>query len=302
MRIFCGQNRPAFTLIELLIVVAIIAVLSAILLPAIQAAREAARRTQCGNNLRQLGLATQAYESAKATLPPPKLGTQFENKGSTLVALLPYLDEASAYQQYNADLSILEENNLKITSQTIATFLCPSMTLPPSSQVKSCQPLAPASYVISSRTKYGSHSRLDGAFKSPVEGRRYRLGFQHIKDGSSKTLLFGEVDYGHAQFKWTECPDMDGAVRWGDTTWANGYWFHAWGHMSAEYPSLYNNNDVYLSPYSPRVFRSDHAGGVQFVLLDSSVMFLSDSTDPAVRHALVTRSGRETDLQNSLGR
>ena len=63
--------------------------------------------------------------------------------------------------------------------------------------------------------------------------------------------------------------------------------------MSSEFPQLYNNNDKFLSPYSPRVFRSDHAGGVQFVYLDGSVSFLADDTDVKVRDALVTRAGSD---------
>ena len=147
--------------------------------------------------------------------------------------------------------------------------------------------------MISSRTAYAKHHDLDGAFATPKESQPYRLGFKHIKDGTTKTLLFGEIDYGYRDFKWSDCPDLDGQSKWGDTTWANGYWFFAWGHMSSEFPELYNNNDRFLSPYSPRVFRSDHPGGVQFVYLDGSVSLLSDDTDADVRNALVTRAGTD---------
>ena len=114
-----------------------------------------------------------------------------------------------------------------------------------------------------------------------------------ITDGTSNTLLLGEVDYGHAEYLWEGCGDADGSTRWGDPTWAHGYWFHAWGHMTARYPALYNSTTGYVHPDGYRAFRSDHPGGVQFVLCDGSVRFLDDSSDPAVREALVTRAGEE---------
>jgi len=291
------RNRPrvgGFTLVELLVTIAVIGLLMGLLLPAIQAAREAARRMQCANNLRQIGLATQTFESVYGHLPPPKLGSQFENRGSTLVVLLPYLEEAAAYARYNSIESVDSPGNLIVTGQTVPVYLCPSMGLPRATPSLACgEQLAPGSYVISSRTEYAKFQDLDGAFANPLNSDPYLLGLKHITDGTSKTLLFGEIDYGFRTFLWTDCPEFNGQPKWGDTTWANGYWFYAWGHISAEFPELYNNNAKYLSPYSPRVFRSDHPGGVQFVHLDGSVLFLSDDTPSDVRHAMVTRAGND---------
>jgi hypothetical protein len=155
--------------------------------------------------------------------------------------------------------------------------------------------LAPGSYVISSRTKYSAHSNLDGAFATPDGTRPYRLGFPNIKDGTSHTLLMGEINFGYQDFTWSGCPEHNDTPKWGDTTWANGYWFYAWGHVSAEFPQLYNNTSKYLSPHSARVFRSDHPGGVSFVLVDGSVRFLTGEATPELRRALVTRNGGEHD-------
>jgi prepilin-type N-terminal cleavage/methylation domain-containing protein len=286
--------RRGFSLVELMTTIGILSMLVSLLLPAIQSAREAARKMQCSNNLRQLGCATHAFEAAQGHLPPPKLGTQFENRGSTLVILLPYLEESAAYEHYDLQAAVDAPANLEITSQTIPIYLCPSMNIPRPVPLNLCaEQLAPGSYVISSRTAYAKFRRLDGAFATPSDAHDYRLGFQQIRDGASKTLLFGEIDYGHGDYRWSDCSEMDGHTRWGDTTWANGYWFLAWGHMASEFPQLYNNNDQYLSPFSPRVFRSDHPGGVQFVRVDSSVILLSDDTDAKIRDALVTRAGRE---------
>lgn len=291
------RSNRGFTLVELLVVIAIIGMLVALLLPAVQSARASARRIQCVNNLRQIGLATANYASANNHLPPPTAGAQFENRGSTFVLLLPYLEEGALYANYSLDKSIEDEGNAMVTSASVPVYLCPEMsTNRPVPDTECGEVLAPGSYVISSRTTFSGHGRLDGAFRNPVKGRRYSLSYQHIQDGTSKTFLVGEVNYGHADFVWNDCGEKSGEPKWGDTTWANGYWFFAWGHMSADLPQLFNNVDLFASPNSARTFRSDHVGGVNFVLLDGSVMFLADESDSKVREAMVTRAGQETTL------
>ena len=183
---------------------------------------------------------------------------------------------------------------MPVTSTSVPVYLCPEMsTNRPVPDLECGEVLAAGSYVISSRTTYSGHRQLDGAFRNPVEDRKYSLSYQHILDGTSKTLLVGEVNYGHEEFLWTDCGDKKGTSKWGDTTWANGYWYFAWGHMSTDLPQLFNNSDLFANPNSARVFRSDHVGGVNFVLLDSSVRFLDDDSSPEVRRALVTRAGEE---------
>ena len=150
--------------------------------------------------------------------------------------------------------------------------------------------------MISSRTNYNPYNHLDGAFDNP-DGDPYKLGFKHIKDGLSKTLLVGETNYGLRELTWTDCAKA-GSPKWGDMTWAQGYWALSWGHMGARAPSLFNNSQPqpFLAPDVYRVYRSDHAGGVNFVRLDGSVLFLTDESDPDVRVALVTRSGGDSHL------
>src|SRR5262249_37290007 len=123
-----------FTLIELLVVIAIIAVLIAMLLPAVQQAREAARRTQCKNNLMQLGLALQNYLGAHQVLPP---GTQDksgpiqskENGGyhmGWLTQILPYLDQQNVYEHIDLNKSVYDPANLPVRQHRISTFVCPT--------------------------------------------------------------------------------------------------------------------------------------------------------------------------------
>jgi len=290
-------RRSAFTLVELLVVIAIIGILIALLLPAVQAAREAARRVSCQNNLRQIGISTLNYHSQFNHLPPPKAGTTtYSQHGSTLMLLLPYVEEANRYAQIDVTKLAIEEVNLPMTSGPLALFMCPSMAMPREVPSISCgEVLGPGSYLISSRTEYKKQAALDGAFANPRADGHYSLSLRQITDGSSKTLLVGEIDYGMQAMTWTDCPGSIGLAKWGDQTWALGYWAFSWGHMSGELPDLYNNHDKYDALLSPRVFRSSHSGGVQFVFLDGSVRFLATGSDPEVRRALVTRAGGEAN-------
>jgi prepilin-type N-terminal cleavage/methylation domain-containing protein len=124
--------RSGFTLIELLVVIAIIAILIALLLPAVQQAREAARRTQCRNNLKQLGLAFHNFESSFSRLPtslrpPSNLAAGVESsRVSVLTDLLPYIDQAPIYNQYNKAINWNSGTNIPLSQTRITSFQCPS--------------------------------------------------------------------------------------------------------------------------------------------------------------------------------
>jgi hypothetical protein len=239
----------------------------------------------------------QNYHAAKGHLPPPKLGAgQFNPLGGTFIALLPYLEENVRFDAYDATRPVDDPINLPITSRPVEIYLCPTMTLPRTvPEPESDEKLGPGSYIISSRTDYANFTDLDGAFENPRADGSYRLGLQHITDGTSKTLLVGEINYGVQTMTWTTCPALNGTPKWGDQTWAHGYWALAWGHMAARFPALYNNSSQYASPHGDRSFRSDHPGGVQFLLVDGSEQFIAADSSPDVRRALVTRAGDESD-------
>lgn len=123
------MKRRAFTLIELLVVIAIIALLIALLLPAVQQAREAARRTQCRNNLKQFGLALHNYHDLHRTFPPGVVAANgdFSNGlHSGLTLLLPQLERSAVYHNYNFDVAWSDPLNERATSTPIDSFLCPS--------------------------------------------------------------------------------------------------------------------------------------------------------------------------------
>lgn len=310
-----GSSARAFTLVELLVVVAIIGVLVSLLLPAVQAAREAARRTSCQNNLKQIGLATLQFEDLNKHLPPPAAGdaSQFEDRGSFFVLLLPYLEQNSLYAGYDSSLSIVAATNLPITTETIPTYLCPSMAIGPVEAAGDELAFGPGSYLISTRTDYldFGQAKYDGAFDNVFAGTDYTLGLEDFTDGTSKTLIVGEINYAFGMDD--RLPNTGGSTFPGVAqgfAWALSYWAVAFGHMSLDSydaeagflgtAETYNNHyrdatpaNPRPRPFSDRTFRSDHPGGVHFLLVDGSVRWIGNESDPGLRGALVTRGGAE---------
>ena len=325
------RRSPAtgFTLVELLVVIAIIGMLVALLLPAIQAARETARTCTCRNHLRQIGIAVQNFHDVHKTLPPPKvlsghgalyskydpgLGEQYTQMGSAFVLILPYLEESNRYANYDLTKPILDPKNLPITSKPIDLYLCPSMALPREVPFEAAgEKLGPGSYMLSVYTEYGLNKETDGAFYNPsllyqglssqakasLDGSesRYNLPTSQITDGTSNTFLIGENTYGVAGLTW---PGMPGVEKWGDHAWAESYWALAWGNIQWSFykdheVSLYNRKQYTNAAALQRVFKSDHRGGAQFVFLDSSVRFVPEEIDYTVLRALVTRAGEEVN-------
>jgi prepilin-type N-terminal cleavage/methylation domain-containing protein/prepilin-type processing-associated H-X9-DG protein len=179
------SRRRAFTLIELLIVVGIIAVLIALLLPAIQAAREQARRTQCVNNLLQLGLAMGNYASTHAVLPPgvvndtgPILSLPAGYHHGWAVQILPFIGQNNVYRRFNMQESVYAASNMTARDVHIATFLCPSDGRP-------------------GLTSYaGCHHDVEAPIAADNHGVLYlnsHVRFDDITDGTGQTILLGEL-------------------------------------------------------------------------------------------------------------
>src|SRR4051812_14798850 len=119
------HGRQAFTLVELLVVIAIIGILVALLLPAIQAAREAARRMQCSNNLKQIGLGVQNYASARKYLPPVRIA---DHQETWLVLILPYLEEQGVSDLWDSKLGCFYNQSLQMRTSIITAYFCPSQS------------------------------------------------------------------------------------------------------------------------------------------------------------------------------
>jgi prepilin-type N-terminal cleavage/methylation domain-containing protein len=154
------ELRAAFTLVELLVVIAIIGILVGLLLPAVQAAREAARRMQCSNNLKQLGLAVHNFESARRQLPtslrpPSNLASSGEQRRvSVLTDLLPYLEQTAVFDRYNKAINWNQGVNIPLSQTRIPAFICP--TNPDGGVLDTAPPGSTAAYIpgIASATDY----------------------------------------------------------------------------------------------------------------------------------------------------
>lgn len=290
-------RRQGFTLIELLVVIAIIGVLIGLLLPAVQAARETARRAQCGNHLRQIGLALHMYSDQFGFLPGADRG-QF----SAFLAILPFLEQSALHDQFDFGAQALgtaSERNKQVILQTIPTYLCPSMHLPrevPEPNVLCSQESGAAgSYALNtgSNDPWPLSAVYNGAFAKPPV--KTSVGIISNLDGASNTLMVGELDYGLQNFLFNSCAEKYGQIRGGTTIWGTGYAGYSWASTAG----VYNSDKVLThgatgSNLEWATFRSDHPGGCNFVMVDGSVRFIPTEVDRAILHALATRAGRET--------
>ncbi len=195
------MQRRAFTLIELLVVIAIIAILIALLLPAVQQAREAARRTQCRNHLKQIGIALHNYHDVHATLPPGRMRSTVDGAGrcfSAYAHLLPMLDAATLYNQidFHADPDDPAKNGTAL-GQTIPYFLCPSdsfRVLQSNTVAGVVVNSAVHNYPLCTGTTYPLSPRNPGGV--PVTGvffENSRTRFADITDGTSNTVCVSET-------------------------------------------------------------------------------------------------------------
>jgi prepilin-type N-terminal cleavage/methylation domain-containing protein/prepilin-type processing-associated H-X9-DG protein len=203
-------RRPGFTLIELLVVIAIIAVLIALLLPAVQSAREAARRVQCVNNLKQIGLALHNYHEANQTFPPGAIDTRLvtgktiANGGfGVLARLLPYLEQSSLYNAQNFSLNVINGPPGVWTNSTaihtrISGFLCPSDSPPSWPTITVDKDTAPGvNYFASVGSGLEFSAKQTGGppnglfYYSPTGGPG-PVTLAAITDGTSHTIAFGE--------------------------------------------------------------------------------------------------------------
>ena len=282
------HKRRGFTLIELLVVIAIIAILISLLLPAVQQARAAARRTQCKNNLKQIGLAMHNYHDVYRSFP---IGTNSQFYGP-MVAILPYLEETQVQDLYDFDLYYTDPENADAINTNVATYLCPSMNLPRQVPDQVCdEPGAPTSYGLSMGTHNaavpgtvtdGMFTGYDALYTAP---RSIRL--REVTDGTTNTILAGEFNYRLEDYLWSafSCVARAGEIRWGAHRWAPGYPGVSLGTTEGDFNvNLYSNVETW---------RSDHPGGAQFLLVDGSVHFISESIDAEILDTMAARNDGE---------
>jgi len=301
----------AFTLVELLVVIAIIGVLVALLLPAVQSAREASRRMQCANNLKQIGLGVHNYHDTHGTFPINYLPTSNpapnwnDNSNfphwSWMSRILPYIEQQNLYQQLNVGVNTLRQSQPYVATQ-IKTFLCPSddyarrgprtdghnLTLNPPF------PLGQTNYrgVSGANWAWGDarwnpiRSTIDGSTDGLLagDGIFYRIDylkprrFSMITDGTSNTFMCGEgLPQLNTHCSWPYANHTQGTC----AIWPNAKQPNGQPYAATDWPNAY-------------AFHSRHPNGLQFCFADGSVTFIANNIDIPTYRALATIQGGET--------
>ncbi|EAQ79268.1 DUF1559 domain-containing protein [Blastopirellula marina] len=285
-------RRRAFTLVELLVVIAIIGVLIALLLPAVQQAREAARRMQCINNLKQIGLAMHNYHDTHRVLTSGFIDDANDTGGvdgygwSWSVMLLPFLEQQAMHDQLSPGPQTVSQaitSNLTLLQQPLTAYLCPSSTdetLNPH-YLFSDEKLATSNYATVTGHGYTSGASVDrgGAFF-----RNSYKTLADIHDGTSNTLMAGEKVVANPRSKnilggavWAAANRTDRMGNSGQNTDSVG---STLGSIHALHPLNGDPEAASLDlAFAPMIYASQHPGGVQFALFDGSARFLSENLD-----------------------
>ena len=294
------RKRRGFTLIELLVVVSIIALLIALLLPAVQAARGASQRASCVNNLRQVGLGLANYESTHRALPPGYVST-FDASGTDLgpgwgwaALTLPQVEQATLYSAININLPIERPDNQTARLTSVASFLCPADGIKPTWDVYTRDPSGKPTALLG-QVASGHYIGVFGTTDPGIDGdgvfsRDSVVAYRDITDGLSQTLTVGER--GHRLGEATWVGSVTGAVLFPGDNDGIGYpraengpgmiLGHAGGRLGPGDPGGEVNQ-----------FYSQHPGGVNFLFADGHVAFLKTTTPNRTFRALATRAGAE---------
>ncbi|QDT08957.1 DUF1559 domain-containing protein [Planctomycetes bacterium K23_9] len=322
-----SSHRRGFTLVELLVVIAIIGILVGLLLPAVQSAREAARRMSCSNNQKQCALALQNYHSTFKRFPG--IGTQSESAFSVLAQILPYAENSQLTNLIDFESPIyhggyfsrsIHPNNEKAAGTLVPMFRCPSDPQDDRFSEFDCDASAGQFYRGTNMTVSTGSGRDDAwDMRSKTDGLFYygsRSRFRDILDGTSHTVVMAETLLGDGATHTTRPVRDDAAVAWvghGAATNPNvesltegpvwgwyGYRGYAW-ISGKSYSSTFNtylppnpkHPDVCQLAYGWFSSRSHHSGGVNVALADGSVRFVTES----VNLDLWQRAGAIADLE-----
>ena len=308
-----SDPRRGFTLIEVLVCVSIMALLIGLLLPAVQAAREAARRLHCANNLKQIGLALHNYHTFHNAFSPGYVSGTTAGAPSTAetgngwgwgAMILAHAEQSPLSSALNFDLQITDPGSMTARSTSIGVFLCPSTVGFGPASFHYYKPLAglpsdlATSQYVASAGQFevsGSPSRNNG-----VLYRNSSVGLGDITDGASSTLMVGERSRNVADATWVGVVP-NGVVANARACTAPGWLFQVCGDTRSmvlahtgpdpkegNVVGVPNSLDAGASSYW-----SLHPGGCNFLLCDGSVRFVKGGIDPSIFGSLASKSGGE---------
>jgi prepilin-type N-terminal cleavage/methylation domain-containing protein/prepilin-type processing-associated H-X9-DG protein len=293
-----ARRRHGFTLIELLVVIAIIAVLIALLLPAVQQAREAARRTQCRNNVKQVMLAFHNYHDSNNGFP-----NRYSLNGTTLnsghgwgLKLLPFMEQSSLYNAWISTKSFFDPENKPVLMTAVPVYMCPSspsgpriMDISSGSATATSQGVASDYVVFHQITTTGSGVTCTACNTAAPKTAGSVTPISAITDGTSNTIMLaeqaGRPDYYIGRVKQATNTGLTNPLFWG--SWASYQSVTGQGWNSATPPAAGGVHSMNWSN-SQGVY-SFHVGGAMFGMCDGSVRFISENVALSTLIALWTR-------------
>ena len=318
------RTHPGFTLVELLVVIAIIGVLVSLLLPAVQAAREAARRTQCRNNLRQLSLACQNFADAKGRLPSAsdrldRSATATNAHWGFLVSLLPFVEQAPMHDSFDTQLNWEKQSQKTLDTlwgTEMSAFKCP--TYSPTQQINQNNPgsnkyedsLLATHYigVMGANVKYSKEFFKQRSCGIKSSGGVYTMEAWEDKPGcldhggglvanNGAIIRKDDIDFRRVT-DGTSNTFIIGEASFGDPELQETRSWWVGGAGAWMYTSRNISFPINSAPLPGRIrndigFGSEHPGGCHFAMVDGSVQFFSENMDSGVLFALASRQGGE---------